>query len=164
MRALRIIVPGVAAAVAWAAAITVVFGPAQAILADPELQSAKFIAAFAEPPLPRMAGQPAVLLIGLLIVGLLYAAVYAWLEPKLSGGWVGKGTRFGLVAWALMVPWFELYLPYNVMLEPLPLVLLEVACWLVVMLAVGLAIAGAHGLFHRTRTRPAVGEEAARTT
>lgn len=38
-------------------------------------------------------------------------------------------------------PWFEYYLPWNVMLEPTPLVLLELVCWLAVMLANGLALA-----------------------
>ena len=33
-----------------------------------------------------------------------------------------------------MVPWFEFYLPWNVMREPAPLVLLEMACWLGVRL------------------------------
>lgn len=41
-----------------------------------------------------------------------------------------------------MAPWFEFYLPWNVLREPAPLVVLELACWLGVMLLVGTAIAG----------------------
>lgn len=141
MGALRIVAGGFAAAVAWFAGIVVVFGPAQIILADPDRQSAKFLAAFNEPPLPRMVEQPAALAVGLLVVGLAHAGTYAWLSPRLPGSISRKGVAFGLIAWALMVPWFELYLPWNVMREPLPLVLLEAVCWLVVLLGVGLATA-----------------------
>lgn len=43
-----------------------------------------------------------------------------------------------------MVPWFEFYLPWNVMHEPATLVLLEAALWLAVLLTVGLAVAGSY--------------------
>lgn len=141
MRVLRVVVGGIVAAVAWWIGVVVVFGPAQIILADPERQSAKFLAAFSEPPLPRIVEQPAAFFGGLLLVGLAQAATYAWLSPRLPGSIWRKGATFGVIAWALMVPWFELYLPWNVMHEPLPLVLLEAACWLVVLLGVGLATA-----------------------
>ena len=143
--ALRTVLAGLAAAIAWLLGIQIVFGPAQAILADPSRQSAKFLAAFSEEPLPRMAEGMSVLVLGLLLIGLVHASAYAWLEPRLSGSRVGKGARFGVLAWALMVPWFEFYLPWNVMREPTALVLLEVACWLAVLVGVGVAIALAQG-------------------
>lgn len=43
-----------------------------------------------------------------------------------------------------MVPWFEFYLPWNMMHEPAPLVLLEMALWLGVLVVAGLAIAGVY--------------------
>jgi hypothetical protein len=150
----RVIVSGVAAACAWWVGLAVVFGPAQRLLADPERQSPKFLAAFSEPPLPRMAEAPSAILVGLLLIGLIHAGVYTWLEPKLSGNGLRKGLLFGLAAWALMVPWFEFYLPWNVMREPLPLVLLEVGCWLVVLLGVGVAIALTHGALRRAGRQP----------
>jgi hypothetical protein len=152
MKLIRIIAGGVAGALAWFSGITVIFGPVQAILADPAQQSAKFLAAFAEPPLPRMAEGPEVLLAGLFVVALIHASVYAWLEGKLAGNVLGRGLAFGLVAWALMGPWFEFYLPWNVMREPLPLVLLELFCWLVVQLLVGIAIASAFRLLRERAT------------
>lgn len=152
---LQVLLGGLAGAVAWWAGLLLVFGPAQALLADPSLQSAKFLAAFMEPPLPRMARNPEILAVGLLLIALIHAAVYATLRPKLNGGVWRRGATFGLIAWALMVPWFEFYLPWNVMLEPWPLVLLEVACWLAVMLAVGASIALAHAGVDRLVTRPA---------
>jgi len=143
----RILAMGIAAAVAWGLGLMVVFGPAQTVLSDPDRQSAKFLSVFTEPPLPRMAEGPQALAFGLLVIGLIYAAVYSWLAPKLAGRGYRKGLGFGLVAWALMVPWFEFYLPWNVMREPFALVLLEGLCWLAVMLAVGLTIAGVYGAF-----------------
>jgi hypothetical protein len=153
LEGLRICLCGIAAAVGWWAGILLVFGPAQAILADPERQSVKFLAAFTQPPLPRMAEDPQVLAIGLLIAGVVHASVYAWLHPRLPGKIIRKGCAFGVIAWALMVPWFEFYLPWNVMPEPLDLVMFEVFCWLVVLQIVGLAIASVHGALGRSLVR-----------
>lgn len=155
---LQVLLGGLAGAVAWWAGLLLVFGPAQALLADPSLQSAKFLEAFMEPPLPRMAGNPEILAVGLLLIALIYAAVYTTLCPKLNGTLWRRGATFGLITWPLMAPWFEFYLPWNVMLEPWPLVLLEVAGWLIVMLAVGVSIALAHAGVNRLITLPYSGD------
>jgi hypothetical protein len=144
-RAARIVASGPAAAAVWWLGLLVVFGPAQKILSDPARQSAKFLAAFTEAPAPRMVEQPAAMVAGLLVIAFIHAGVYAGIGPRLPGGAVRRGSAFGLAAWALMVPWFEFYLPWNVMLEPLPLVLLEAVCWLVVLQGVGLALALVQG-------------------
>jgi hypothetical protein len=65
-------------------------------------------------------------------------------KTEVKGNRIKRGLKFGLVAWALMVPWFEFYLPWNVMHEPLLPVLLEMILWLGVLLSVGLAIAGVY--------------------
>lgn len=151
---LRTALAGLAAALAWLLGIQLVFGPAQALLADPSRQSAKFLAAFSEEPLPRMAELPWALPAGILVIGMIFATVYTWLAPKLGGPAWRKGIAFGIAAWALMVPWFEFYLPWNVMREPLALVLVECACWLLVLMLVGLAAALAHAAASRGRARP----------
>ena len=51
-----------------------------------------------------------------------------------------------------MVPWFEFYLPWNVMREPFDLVLVEAVCWLVVLLAVGLSMGLVYNFFDRGYT------------
>lgn len=141
-RGLAILVAGLAAGAAWLLGIAIVFGPAQGILADPARQSAKFIAAFADPQAPpRMGATPWILPAGLVVVGLAASVAYAILRPRLPGGPARRGAIFGAVAWLLMTPWFEFYLPYNVMLEPLPLVLLEALLWGIVLQMVGQAIA-----------------------
>ena len=138
----RTLLAGLCGGIAWIAAMAAFFGPAQAVLADPALQSGKFLAVFAEiEPLPRTAANGWILLAGLLLLGVLYAVAYRVVRQAVKGRWWRKGASFGLLAWLIMVPWFEFYLPWNVMHEPLPLVLLEAALWALTLLAVGLAIA-----------------------
>lgn len=146
MKLVRILAAGLAGGLAWFIGLTVFFGPAQAILSDPTLQSAKFLSVFTEiEPLPRVVTQPSLLFVGLAVIGVIHAAVFAALRNGLPGrGW-RKGASFGLAAWALMVPWFEFYLPWNVMHEPLALVLLEAVLWAAVLQLVGLAIAVVYG-------------------
>lgn len=137
---------GFAGGLAWIVAMMLFFGPAQAILANPDYQSQKFLFVVAQlEPLPHTAGAWWILPIGLLAIGLLYGIVYHFVRKAFPGKpWWKKGIHFGLVAWALMVPWFEFYLPWNVMHEPAMLVVLEVALWLGVLLIVGLATAGVY--------------------
>jgi hypothetical protein len=86
-------------------------------------------------------GSPA----GLLTIGTLFGIVYHAVRRAFSGQpWWKKGLQFGLVSWALMVPWFEFYLPWNVMHEPVLLVMLEMGLWLVVLAIVGIATAGCY--------------------
>ena len=153
MTVLRILATGVAAAATWWAGIMIVFGPAQSILADPARQSAKFLAAFGEEPLPRMAAHPEVVPLGLLGIGLLYACAFELVGTRLPGSTFVRGIRFGFVAWLLLIPWFEFYLPWNVMLEPWPLVLLEGLCWMIVLLGVGVVTSGVNRVVRR---RPAL--------
>lgn len=135
-------VAGAAGGLAWLAGIFVFFLPAQAVLANPAYQSAKFLTVLGElEPLPRMAAHPWVFPAGLALIGIVYGFVYSWIRGALGSGVWGRGLRFGLVAWALMAPWFEFYLPWNVMHEPLPLALLELVLWLLVLLLVGSTIA-----------------------
>lgn len=158
MRVLRPLVAGLAGGAAWLLGLLVFFGPAQSILADPAYQSAKFLAVFAEiEPLPRMAAHPWLLYVGILTIGLIYGVTFAALRSRWPGrGW-RRGPVFGLVAWALMVPWFEFYLPYNVMHEPFPLVLLEAVLWALVLQLVGIAIAGVDHMLARDRSGEAEG-------
>lgn len=127
----------------WYAGMLVffVFSGAQHMLANPEHQSAKFLEAFftTDAP-PRMAGDNCLVIKGLLVAGFFMAAVLVFLNGKLGGPWYRKGLQFGLICWALAIPWFEFYLPYNVMREPLSLALFEAALWLGVMLSTGICV------------------------
>lgn len=137
---------GLVGGVVWVAAMAAFFGPAQAILTDPDRQSAKFLAVMGQiEPLPRVTSAPWMLVAGLIGVACIYGMAYHFVRRAFNRRrWWRKGLGFGAVAWALMVPWFEFYLPWNVMHEPVALVLLEGLLWLAVLLAVGLAIAGSY--------------------
>lgn len=136
------IVTGLAGGVAWIAGMVLFFGPAQAILADPELQSAKFYGVMADPVHPpRMVESFWIVPAGLMVLGFIYAMVFTIIERGLPGrSTTARGLGFGVVAWALAFTWFEFYLPWNVMREPAALVALELACWLGTMLVLGMAI------------------------
>ncbi len=138
---LRYILAGLAAGFTMLAASLATFGPAQAILADPALQSAKFLQAFAGDPPPRAAASPLIYPLGFIGLGFVHALAFQILYRGLPRNWFAAGLSYGVAAWLIACFWFEYYLPWNVMLEPLPLVLLELACWLGVMLAGGLALA-----------------------
>lgn len=138
---LRIPLGGIAGAVAWYAGMLIFFGPAQAILANPEYQSEKFLRVFMEiQPYPHTSGSPWVLFIGLLIIATLYSFAFKLLWEKLPFNRWKRGAFFGLISWLLMTPWFEFYLPWNVMHEPFPLVMLEGVLWFLVLQLVGITI------------------------
>ena len=145
-------VAGLAGGIAWIAGVMVLFTPAQAVLANPAWQSAKFLSVLTEmEPLPRVAADPWLFPAGVALIGIVYGHVYAMVRGSLGTGAWRRGARFGIVAWALMAPWFEFYLPWNVMHEPAPLVLLELALWAGVLLGVGLATAGTFEWMERRR-------------
>jgi hypothetical protein len=143
---------GVAGGVAWRLGLQWIFGVAQPALTNPAHQSAKMLAAFAPGhDAPRMYANPLILWYGLIALGCVHALVYAVVFAGRPGHWLRRGAAFGIAAAALMVPWFEFYLPWNVLGEPALLVALEVACWLGVQLIVGVTIASGYELL---RARP----------
>lgn len=141
----RILRAAVAGAIAWWIGLRVIFGAAQGVLAHPALQSTKLNAIFEMQPPPRIAVDAWLLPLGIFIVALIHASTFACIRSGLPRGIVRRGLAFGAVSWALMVPWFEFYLPWNLMLEPTFLVLLEMSIWAVILLLVGLAISAAFG-------------------
>lgn len=146
---------GLAGGAAWIAGVLVLFTPAQAVLANPAYQSAKFLSVLAEmEPLPRVGEDPWLFPAGVALIGILYGHVYRFLRGSLGSSAWERGARFGMVAWALMAPWFEFYLPWNVMREPTALVVLELILWAGVLLGVGWAIAGVYEWTQRRRRAP----------
>ncbi len=119
--------------------LSFIWSGAQNILADPAVQSEKFIKSFIEyQPLPRMANDPAFVWEGFFVCGLFSALAFLIVNGVLKYGLVGNGLTFGLLHWLLMIPWFEFYLPYNVMNEPLLLVIFEGLLWLATLMLTGL--------------------------
>jgi hypothetical protein len=140
----RRLAAAIATGLAFPLAVTLLFSPAQAILADPRYQSAKMLEVFFRlEPLPRVGTQPLAVLLGFVGFGAIIGLVYCALAPAFHGRAVRKGLRFGFVLWLMAFVWFEFFMLWNVLHEPLPLILLELALWLGVSLLVGLAAAWA---------------------
>lgn len=135
---LRSSIAGLAGGLAWYVGLRVIFGAPQGILSNPNLQSQKMMAAFTE---TRSSENPSIVLFGLLLIGLIWGWVYGAVSRDWTVVWWQRGLRFALLSCALMVPWFEFYLPWNVLREPNALVMLEMVCWAGVMTVVGLTIA-----------------------
>jgi hypothetical protein len=136
---LRSSIAGLCGGLAWYVGMNLIFGPVQGILSNPKLQSAQMLAAFSN---PRSAGRTEIVVIGLMLIGLIWGWAYSSIARVWPPNWWQRGLRFALLAWALMVLWFEFYLPWNVLREPAVLVALEMVCWAGVMVLVGLTIAG----------------------
>jgi hypothetical protein len=147
---LRSSVAGLAGGLAWYVGLQVIFGAAQGILSNPNLQSQKMMAAFTD---TQASGNPIIIVIGLLTIGLVWGWVYMAVSRAWMVVWWQRGLRFALLSWALMVPWFEFYLLWNVLREPNALVLLEMVCWAGVMTVVGLTIAGVEQVLARFNSR-----------
>jgi hypothetical protein len=143
-------IAGLAGGLAWYVGLQVIFGAAQGILSNPNLQSQKMIAAH---PDTRSSENPSIVLFGLLTIGLVWVWVYGTVSRAWTVVWWQRGLRFALLSWALMVPWFEFYLPWNVLCEPNALVMLEMVCWAGVMTVVGLTIAGVEQALARFNSR-----------
>ena len=147
---IRGLLAGLAGGIAWLLGIMLFFFPVQGLLQDPNRQSAKMLAAFAGQPLPRMVEAPGTVILGFLCIGVLWGVVYTLVSRSWTiSSWWKRGLCFGALGWALMVPWFEFYLPWNVLREPAGLVLLEMVCWAGVLLLVGVAIAGVDAALRR---------------
>ena len=117
-----------------------VYTGAQSILSNPHYQSEKMMKVFFSiPPAPRTSEEPWLLLEGFAVTGFFMAAGMIFINAKLSGRWLKRRLTLGGIAWLFVIPWFEFYLPYNVLHEPLPLVMLEGLLWLGVMLLIGLS-------------------------
>ncbi len=134
---LRLVILFATTGVVWCCFMRLLFiySGAQQILADPSMQSSKFLKSFMEyEPLPRMAADGRIVWKGFFVCGLFAAAVFLIFNSKMTGNWSSRGLVFGFVHWGLMIPWFEFYLPYNVMNEPFCLVLFEGSLWLITLL------------------------------
>ena len=80
------IIAGFAGGFAWIIALMILFGPAQAILTNPNYQSEKFLYVVSQlEPLPHAAETWWILPIGLLIIGMLYGIVYHFIRKAFDG-------------------------------------------------------------------------------
>jgi hypothetical protein len=111
------------------------------VLFDPDTQHPKVIAAWKQiEPLPRVIDQPAVILAGMVLFGVVFAFVYRSVSPAWPIGTTARATRLAAIIWVAAV-FSEFMGPFNVLHQPLYLSIVAWAFWAVPALAEGFAIA-----------------------
>ena len=106
-------------------------GGHQGLLFDPGTQHPKVITVWKVlEPLPRITETPAVILAGLLAFGIGYAFLYRSIAPAWPRGLQRRSLRLAVVGW-LAAAFSELMGPFNVLHEPVPLVVLSLGFWAV---------------------------------
>lgn len=128
-------IAGMLAGAAIIGGMVMLFGPAQRILADPALQSPKLLQIFMElSPPPRISFSPSLAWLGFGLIGLAHALVFRLVRPALGAGLWEPTVRFTALSWLMMALWFEFWILWNVMHEPVSLIALELTLWAGVLL------------------------------
>lgn len=121
-------------------------GVSGGILFNPQLQSPKLIAVWREiAPLPLIVSNPGAFHVGIAILGIIHALVYAMIRDGLPGEGLRKGVSFGFILWTLQATFFEYFTPFNLFGEPPTLVLFQLVLWVPVTQVEGLIIAAIYG-------------------
>ena len=111
------------------------------ILLNPAIQSGKLIAVWTEiEPLPLVVNQPAPIIVGIILFGLMHAYVYRWISPAWPEGTLRRGLSFGLVVFIMTFAFWEFFTPYNQLGEPAGLIAIELCFWALIALADGFAV------------------------
>jgi hypothetical protein len=132
---LAVLVAGTLAGAAIIGGMVLLFGPAQGILADPALQSPKLLQIFMElSPPPRISFSPSWAWLGFGLIGCAHALVFRFIRSALGAGVWKPTVRFAALSWLMMALWFEFWILWNVMHEPVTLIALELTLWAGVLL------------------------------
>ena len=78
-------------------------------------------------------------------IGIVHGLVFYWIDPALPRGIINRGLSFGVILWALMALYFEFHAPFNMFGEPVALVAVELAFWVIVTLVQGLTLSIIYG-------------------
>jgi hypothetical protein len=112
------------------------------ILLNPDVQSRKLIAVWTEiEPIPLVVNNPAPIIIGIILFGIIHSFVYSWISPAWPEGIVARGIRMSILIFLLVFSFWEFFTPFNQFGEPLPLIGLELLFWAIIALADGFVIA-----------------------
>ena len=106
------------------------------------IQSKKLIAVWTQlEPLPLIVVNPAPMVIGFLVFGVVHASIYGWLSGAWPMGIWPRALRFAGLTFVLSFAFFEFFTPVNMLGEPLVLVLAELGFWAIIALAEAYVIA-----------------------
>jgi hypothetical protein len=148
----RIIAAGVAGGTAMNAAMFLTFRllgfglHGDGILITSPAQSPKLVEVWMRlEPLPLVMTDPAPILLGMLLFGILHAYLFTWISPAWPRGVVARGLRFSALVFLMTFLFWEFFTPFNLFGEPLPLIALELVFWACIALADGMAISAVLG-------------------
>jgi len=114
----------------------------EGILLTSPIQSQKLIAVWTTlEPLPLVAVNPAPIMVGLVLFGIGHAFIYRWLSSAWPKGVMPRALRFAGLLFFMTFLFWEFFTPFNQFGEPLPLVALELAFWLLIAIAEAVVIA-----------------------
>lgn len=99
---------------------------------------------------PRMISDPISLVPALIVFAAAQGIVFVMVAPALPQSVVRRGLTYGLILWLLSTLAFEVLGPFNLLLEPLPLVGVELAVALPGNLLGGIVLSAIYG-----RAKPA---------
>lgn len=126
-------------------ALLEVVGPATVY--NEQIQSAKLSAVWDDTlwEAPRMMSDPVSFLPAVLALGIAQGLVFVLVVSALPRTVFKRGLTYGLILWSLSTLAFELLGPFNLLLEPLPLVSVELATGLVGNLLAGIVLSAIYG-------------------
>lgn len=112
------------------------------ILLESPSQSKKLIAVWTEiEPIPLVVNNPAPIIIGIILFGIVHAYLFGWLSGVWPKGIFNRGLRFAGIVFVMTFLFWEFFTPFNMFGEPLHLIALELVFWSCIAFADGLSIA-----------------------
>lgn len=141
----RTVLAGLAGGAAFLLTNAILFGLADPILFDPNLQSAKLVAVWMElEPRPLMATNMGLMATILVLLAVGRSFIYRWIAGAWPPGIAARAVRYALLVWFLSYLFLEISTALNLLREPLPLLLLELLIQGLVVLAEGFVVATVH--------------------
>jgi hypothetical protein len=80
-------------------------------------------------PLPLIVVNPVPMIFGLVLFGVVHAAIYGWLAHAWPAGVLRRAARFAALIFVLTDLFWEFFTPVNLFGEPFALVLMELLFW-----------------------------------
>ena len=112
------------------------------ILLDPSIQSHKLIAVWTQiEPLPLIVSNPAPIITGLVLFGIIHAFIYQWLAPAWPQGIKKRAWRMAVLLFSLSFLFWEFFTPFNQFGEPVQLIGLELIFWATIAIVESFVIA-----------------------
>lgn len=106
------------------------------------IQSPKLIAVWTSlEPLPMIVANPAPIIGGIVLFGILHAFLYRWLSPAWPAGIAPRALRFAGLHFGMTFLFWEFFTPFNQFGEPLALVAIELVFWAIIALAEAFVLA-----------------------